>query len=117
MIYLILYVYYLWRFVEPLAKVLLFFLAPDSLVSLVFGGTSLRHAIVDTLRLRVKLVTAYLFTSIKLFTVAYPSVGITLSVNHIYTSVSFQFLLSTTCYNAVKSLILRKKGKRNSVGK
>ena len=47
--------------------------------------------------------------------VAYPSVGITLSVNHIYTSVSFQFLLSTTCYNAVKSLILRKKGKRNSV--
>ena len=106
MIYLILYVYYLWRFVEPLAKVLLFFfffLAPDSLVSLVFGGTSLRHAIVDTLRLRVKLVTAYLFTSIKLFTVAYPSVGITLSVNHIYTSVSFQFLLSTTCYNAVKT--------------
>ena len=95
----------------------LFFLAPGSLVSLIFGGTSLRHAIVDTLRLRVKLVTAYLFTSIKLFTVAYPSVGITLSVNHIYTSVSFQFLLSTTCYNAVKSLILRKKGKRNSVGK
>ena len=35
--------------------------------------------------------------------VAYPSVGITLSVNHIYTSVSFQFLLSTTCYNAVKT--------------
>ena len=51
----------------------LFFLAPDSLVSLVFGGTSLRHAIVDTLRLRVKVVTAYLFTSIKLFTVADPS--------------------------------------------
>ena len=49
--------------------------------------------------------------------VAYPSVGITLSVNHIYTFVSFRFLLSTTCYNAVKSLILRKKGKRNSVGK
>ena len=35
--------------------------------------------------------------------VAYPSVGITLSVNHIYTSVSFKFLLSTACYNAVKT--------------
>ena len=55
--------------------------------------------------------------AVRLFGVAYPSVGITLSVNHIYTFVSFRFLLSTTCYNAVKSLILRKKGKRNSVGK